>query len=273
MDRRDFESRIDDLVQHNRFTIAVLFPTIGILLLAGSAEGLVPPPVSFNPYLILLGALVMRLPLVGGLAPVINRRGAVALLVLMIYTYGIEFIGVQTGHPYGDFEYLIELGPMLGGLVPAGLPVFFFPLVVNAYLLVLLFESGGRVVRGVATIGTVLVLDLVLDPAAVSLGFWAYTDGGMYYNVPVTNYIGWILSGTVAVALLEWGLPTAAVKSRLRSCDYMLDDMVSFVILWGGINAYYSNIIPLLLAGSLFGLLYAADRFDIPPPWHHSKGV
>lgn len=267
MDRQAIESELDGIVQENRFTIAVIFPAVGAILLAGSAQGVVPDPLSFNPYLILFGAFVMRLPLVAGLAPLIDRRGAWAVIGLTAYTYLIEYVGVTTGQPYGDFEYLIELGPMLGNAVPAGLPIFFFPLVLNAYLLVLLLDWGGWLRRFIVTAGTVVLLDLILDPAAVSLGFWTYEAGGAYYAVPLSNYLGWVLSAVVAVGILEVGLPTQAVKDRLRSCAYMLDDMVSFVILWGGTNAYYGNAVPLMLAGALFIALYNANRFDIPIPW------
>lgn len=266
MDRGSVEARLDSLVAENRFTIAVTFPSIGALLLVASAAGLIPQPLSFNPYLILLGAFVMRLPLIAGIAPLVDRRAFLALLILTAYTYAIEFVGVITGLPYGDFEYLIALGPMIAGAVPAGLPIFFFPLVLNAYLLVLLLGPRGKVSRVLATAATVITLDLILDPAAVSLGFWTYFAGGFYYGIPLQNFLGWVLSAVIAVGILEAGFPTGALRSRLETCEFMLDDMVSFVILWGAVNAYYANIIPVLLAIGLFGALKSANRFDVPLP-------
>jgi putative membrane protein len=42
----------------------------------------------------------------------------------------------------------------------------------------------------------------------------------------------------------------------------MLDDLVSFVLLWGGVNAYFGRWVPVALA-ALFGVgLLRADRFD-----------
>ena len=42
----------------------------------------------------------------------------------------------------------------------------------------------------------------------------------------------------------------------------MLDDMVSFVLLWGGINVFYRAWIPVAIA-ALFGVsLLRVDRFD-----------
>lgn len=261
--RRRIEARLDRLVAENRFTIAVVFPVVGAILLLASAEGLVGPPLRYNPSLILLGTLVMRLPLVAGIAPLLDRRATVGLGALVAYAFAIEIVGVTTGWPYGSFAYTIELGPMLFG-VPLGLPVFFAPLVLNSYLLCLLVlgdRMDKRLVRLLSVIFTVLLVDLVLDPGAVAVGFWTY-HGGIYYGVPLSNYLGWVLSATVSVLLLDVSFDRARLTKRLRNCEFMLDDLVSFVVLWGSINAYFGNWLPVGIALVLAGGLLKTDRFD-----------
>ncbi|MFB6219648.1 MAG: bisanhydrobacterioruberin hydratase [Halobacteriaceae archaeon] len=261
-DRRRVEARLEALVREHRVTIALVFPLVGGVLLVASHEGLLPPPLSFNAALILLGTLVMRLPLLVGLAPTVDRRGGVALLALAGYTYAVEAVGIATGVPYGEFSYGIALGPMVGG-VPAALPVFFFPLALNAYLLVLLLlPRAGRVARLLGALALVVVVDLILDPAAVALGFWSYAAGGAYYGVPATNYAGWVLSGAVAVGLVEAGFPVERLRARLETCEFMLDDLVSFTLLWGTVNAYFGQWVPAALTVALVAGLVRADRFD-----------
>ncbi|EMA51962.1 bisanhydrobacterioruberin hydratase [Halococcus thailandensis] len=263
--RQRIEARLDELVAENRFTIAVVFPLVGAAMLLASAAGLVGPPLRYNPYLILFGTAVMRLPLVAGLAPLFDRRAAVATGLLVAYSFGIELVGVLTGWPYGDFSYTIELGPMLFGAVPLGLPVFFLPLVFNSYLLcqlVLGELARRRAVRLVAVICTVLLVDVVLDPGTVAIGFWSYS-GGAFYGVPVSNYVGWVLSATVTVFLLDYGFDRARLLNRLENCEFMLDDLVSFVVLWGSINAVFGNWIPVGVALVLAGGLVKTDRFDV----------
>ncbi|WP_018256443.1 bisanhydrobacterioruberin hydratase [Halomicrobium katesii] len=265
--------RLDELVLENRFTIAVVFPVTGAVLLTASAlqPPWLPDALAFHPLLILLGTLVMRLPLGAGLAPLVDRRAGVALALLTAYAYAIEFVGIATGWPYGEFAYGVSLGPMLAGEVPLGLPIFFVPLVVNSYLLCTLLlgeQATNPWLRLPAVIATVLAIDLVLDPGAVALGFWEY-GGGSYYGVPRSNYEGWILSATVAVLLLDWGFDWQTLGERLRSCAFMLDDMVSFVILWGAINAVFGNWLPVGIAAVLGLGLVVTDRFDVPtrPRW------
>ncbi|CAI50475.1 bisanhydrobacterioruberin hydratase [Natronomonas pharaonis DSM 2160] len=265
--RPHVERRLDELVDENRFTIAVVFPAVGAITLLGSAEGVLPEPLSFNPYFLLFGVAVMRLPLIAGIAPLLTKRAAAGLLVLCGYTYAIEFTGVLTGYPYGHFEYGVDLGPMLAGHVPAALPLFFLPLVVNAYLLcLLLLGSLARraAVRIPIVVAAVVGMDLVLDPAAVAVGFWAYDAGGLYYQVPWTNYAGWVLSATVSVVVLDRAFDWNGLLARVESCRFMLDDLVSFVILWGVVNAYFGNWLPALLAVGYGYGLWRTDRFDFP---------
>ncbi|WP_049983310.1 bisanhydrobacterioruberin hydratase [Halorubrum sp. BV1] len=268
--RGEEEALLDRLVRENRFTIAVVFPLVGAVALVGSAEGWVPDPLAFNPWFVLFGVLVMRSPLVVGVLPSIDRRALGWVGVLVAYTYAIEFVGVATGWPYGGFAYTVSLGPMLGG-VPLALPVFFIPLVVNAYLLCLLL-LGPRAEHGwlrlATVIAAVVAMDVVLDPGAVALGFWDF-GGGAFFGVPLSNYAGWVLSATVAVVTLDRAFGLNDLRARLRDCEFMLDDMVSFVILWGGINLFYGNLVPAAVAAA-FGIgLVRADRFDarLFVPW------
>jgi putative membrane protein len=263
--RGRIEARLDRLVADNRFTIAVVFPLVGAALLLASAAGLVGPPLRYNPYLILFGTVIMRLPLVAGLAPLYDRRAAIGTGILVCYAFAIELVGVLTGWPYGAFEYTIELGPMLFGAVPLGLPVFFLPLVFNSYLLCLLVlgdVARRRAVRLVTVICTVLLIDLVLDPGAVAIGFWSYSGGG-FYGVPASNYLGWVLSATISVFVLDYSFDRLRLRERLENCAFMLDDLVSFVVLWGTINAVFSNWIPVGIALLLAGGLIRTERFDV----------
>jgi len=265
--RSEVQTRLDALVRDNRFTIAVVFPLVGAVLLVASAEGLLPPPLSFEPFLILLGTLVMRSPLLVGIAPLIDRRAAIGVAGLALYAYAIEFVGLRTGWPYGDFHYAIDLGPTVAG-VPIGLPVFFLPLVCNGYLLSLLL-LGDRArtawIRLPAVIATVVAMDFVLDPGAVALGFWTYPGGGSVYGVPFSNFAGWVLSATITVLVLDSVLDRRALLGRLETCEFALDDLVSFVLLWSAINLWFGNW-GAAAVGGLFGLgLLRTARFDSTP--------
>lgn len=260
-DRTTVERKFDTLVRDNRFTIAVVFPLVGGLILIASAEGWLPAPLAFNPLLVVFGVIIMRSPLLSGILPLLYRRATLGLGLLILYTYSIEYIGVETAWPYGAFEYGVSLGPMIGG-IPVALPVFFIPLVLNAYILVLTLIPDRLNQFGVRlgfTIPLIVLLDVILDPAAVALGFWTYAEGGFFYAVPISNYLGWVLSATIAAILVEMSFRVTLLQDRIQSCEYILDDLVSFVILWGLINTWFGNTIPvvvtLLLGLVLFSII------------------
>lgn len=266
MDRRIVEQRLEEFVRDNRFTIAVVFPLVGAILLVASAENVLPPILRFNPLLLLFGIAVMRLPLITGVLPLLNRRNSVYLIGVILFVYGIEFVGITTGWPYGDFSYGISLGPMIYE-IPLALPLLFLPLVINAYVFTLhALRSRSRSVftRVIVVVSIIMAIDLVLDPGAVELGFWAYHAGGEYYDVPVTNYLGWVLSGTISALAIDRMLPRRRVLERLEECEFFLDDFISFIILWGAINVIYGNWIPVGIAVVLgTGLVYSGS-YELP---------
>ena len=262
--RREAEALFERLVRENRFTVAVVFPLVGGVLLVASAEGWLPPALAFNPLLVLAGVVVMRSPLLAAVAPVVDRRAGAGLLALTVYAYAVEYVGVTTGVPYGEFTYGVALGPTVGG-VPVGLPVFFIPLVLNAYLLCLLLlgrTADRPAVRLVAVAGAVVAMDLVLDPGAVSLGFWYYPGGGAFYGVPLSNLAGWAVSAAVSVAVVDLTFDRRALLARVDDAEFALDDLVSFVVLWGSVNCWFGNWAAAGVAAA-FGLgLVRTDRFD-----------
>lgn len=210
-------------------------------------------------------AVPRYLELLAGIAPLVDRRAGLSLVALAGYTYAIEFVGVTTGRPYGAFEYGIELGPMLFGAVPLALPLFFVPLALNAYLLCLLLlgpVADRRRYRLPPAVAATVTIDLVLDPAAVALGFWSYAGGGAYYGVPLSNFAGWGLSATVAVAAIDAGFDRRALRERLERCEFALDDLASFLILWGLVNVAVGNWIPAGVVGAFAAAMLATGRID-----------
>ena len=249
--RSTIEATLDRIVRKHRFTIAVIFPAVGAIVLVASAQGWLPSALAFNPLLILLGVIVMRSPVISALLPLVDRRVLLGIGALVVYTYGIEYVGVHTGWPYGQFTYGVSLGPMVGG-IPLALPFLFIPFVLNAYLLCVVIGGDShhrRYLRFIAIVASVVAMDLVLDPAAVALGFWSYAGDAVYYDVPISNYAGWVLSATVAVLAVEFAFDDSEVQERIETTPYVLDDLVSFVIIWGLINGWFYHWIPVVVAG------------------------
>ncbi len=181
------------------------------------------------------------------------RRATLSLLALSAFGYAVETVGVATGFPYGPFYYGEALGPRLYGLVPYLLPVSYVPLVLGA--VAASWPVSSRPLHALVAAVLLVLMDGVLDPGAASLGFWVWPEGGAYYGVPPSNYAGWLLSGTLAAAIL-----LATARWRDAPPPGLLDSAIIALSFWTGINALSGAILPTLLGTALFGYLLARRR-------------
>ena len=195
----------------------------------------------------LLIALPALTALIAHLGP---RRAAAATLAVSVFAYAIESVGVATGFPYGPFSYNEALGPKLFGLVPYLLPVTYVPLVIGAAAAAWV---PNRLAPRILIAALLLVLiDGVLDPGATALGFWTWTEGGPYYGVPLINSAGWLLSGTVSVALL-----LSVGRVRTPPPPGALDSAVLSLAFWTGVAIFSGLTFPATLGLALFALALA----------------
>jgi bisanhydrobacterioruberin hydratase len=191
------------------------------------------------------------------------RRAALSLLALSAFGCAIEAVGVATGLPYGSFYYGEALGPKLLGLVPYLLPLSYAPLVIGAVAASWNDSSvlNHRLLLILRSALLLVLIDGVLDPGAASLGFWVWPEGGVYYGVPPSNYAGWLLSGTLAAALLF-----AVGRWRTVPLPGLLDGAVLALAFWTGVAVFSGLIFPALLGAALFAyLLHRRSRLRSYP--------
>lgn len=125
-----------------------------------------------------------------------GMKGIVFLTISGLLALGFEYVWVHYCVPYGCFVYGNVLGTKLFGTVPWTVFVGWTPLIIWVYaILRQYFEKKWIIVLLWAIFLT--LIDMVLDPGAVLLWFWSFADGGWYYNIPRSNFGGWLVSGSV----------------------------------------------------------------------------
>jgi len=118
----------------------------------------------------------------------------------------VEAVGVQTGVPFGRYEYGASLGAQLLG-VPLVIPLAWAMMAYPAVLV-------GRRLAGAHRLATPLVAgwalaawDVFLDPQMVAAGHWRWADPTPALpgvpGVPLTNYAGWLAAAVVVMAVLD----------------------------------------------------------------------
>lgn len=136
-----------------------------------------------------------------------RRRGAALVFAAATTGTVAEVVGVRTGRPFGRYHYNAGLGPGLAG-VPLGVPAAWTMLAPAAWSAAGLAAGRSPARRVPVAAAALTAWDLALDPRMVRDGLWTWRDGGRYEGVPVSNFVGWLLTGLLLFggwALLDAG--------------------------------------------------------------------
>ncbi|MFN0139042.1 MAG: isopentenyl-diphosphate Delta-isomerase, partial [Pyrinomonadaceae bacterium] len=214
---------------------------------------------SWSSYLSPVNVVLFAIPAFWAARWWLGWKDAILLfLVLGVLALVIETSAIITGFPYGHFGYSELLGYKLFGYAPWTIFLAWTPLVIAAYAIAArLFDHA--VVRIVSTAAFLVVFDLVLDPGAVKLGFWRYEGGGEFYGVPLSNFIGWFISGAIAAIVLE--IFSRAKKPLLPAPAQLISSAFFIIVFWTAI-AFFSSMTAAAMIGVVVLFALAAFYFE-----------
>jgi len=139
-----------------------------------------------------------------------GRAGAAAVATA-VATGVVERIGTRTGKPFGQYAYTEALRPQIAH-VPVIVPLAWFGMglpsreIAHAAL-GRTSTPASRIALGSAAM---TAWDLFLDPQMTNEGYWGWVKRGVYRGIPLSNYLGWLLTGFGIMALFEVALPHRA---------------------------------------------------------------
>jgi len=221
--------------------LAALVLFLAACLVVRFDDPAVPPAVPVV-FLVAL-ALPSYIALVRWLGPA--RGIALLLLLLSILPLAVEAYAVATGVPYGRFTYSADLGYRVFGLVPWTVAFAYLPMLLGAVTLAA--AAAGTAWWRLVPAGVLVLLfvDLVVDPAAVHAGLWVWTGGGAYYGVPVSNFVGWALTGAVYIALFRLIAGARSIPGTVAA------SLLLILAFWTGYLTRNGLVIPALLGAAL----------------------
>ena len=176
------------------------------------------------------------------------REATVLWLMLGFYALGIETLAIYTGFPYGHFGYSDLLGAKLFGSTPWTVFLAWTPLIIGAYAVARLLFSNVAL-RIVVTTLLATEFDLVLDPGAVKLGFWQYASNAGFYGVPLSNFVGWLVTASVAAVLIEIFL--SRTKPLLPTPVQLFSSAFLIVLFWTFIAVFAGMFWPAIVGASI----------------------
>lgn len=164
----------------------IVIYVVGVMgMLVDSTRSLFLFLVPFN----ILGALMVML----GYHQKWSKAFITSIVCIYLGGFGVEWLGVHTGYPFGQYQYGQGLGFSLWDV----------PLIMGINWLLLVY--GVSVIASrithfkplIAVIGAILMLvyDILLEPSAMRYQFWNWGEN----EVPIQNYLGWVISAFVFI--------------------------------------------------------------------------
>ena len=132
-------------------------------------------------------------------------RGIVVFLMISLaVTFALENLGIATGFPYGHYHFEVAAGLPHVGAVPMVVGLLYFAMGYFSWLIasLLLDDADLHMDRPLNVVALPLIAafvmvqwDVVMDPPNATLyRAWIWHDGGGYFGVPLSNYVGWYLT-------------------------------------------------------------------------------
>ena len=132
------------------------------------------------------------------------KDALVLLAICLLITFAMENIGAATGLPFGHYHF--EVGSNLPhvGAIPVIVGPLWFGMGYFAWVVAgtLLGGAQARLSRNIELIALPVVAafvmtqwDVVIDPPESTISkAWIWHDGGAHFGVPLSNYLGWLLT-------------------------------------------------------------------------------
>lgn len=171
------------------------------------------------------------------------RKFGMIFAITCVVSWAYESLSIATGFPFGHYVYSAELGPKLGTVPLMIMPDYFgvcYLAWVLAHVLLDKFDRqiDSRSMFAIPVIAAFIMAmwDMSIDPASSTVKHeWIWRDGGGYFGVPFSNFLGWFLC--VYTVFQFWAIYLIRTK-HLEHCS--LDNYKS------------SWYLPIFLYGSIF---------------------
>jgi putative membrane protein len=176
------------------------------------------------------------------------RRGLLAASLILSFSFLVETVGVLTGFPFGQYYYTNVLAPKLF-IVPVGIMFAWLMLIISSFFMARFivgrlfprWQNSSLVIGLSATLA--LVSDTQMEPVAYHVkDYWRWETTGVYYGVPLSNFIAWLLISLLLLTVLRRvigdykAIPSETPKSKPRFGFVPIALYMLNLILFGAVN-------------------------------------
>ena len=154
-----------------------------------------------------------------------NRFGRTKAIKLFLagtlISLALELLGTSTGIPFGGYAYTERLGYRIGELVPFSIPLSWFYMVYCSLAIVsrIFVADHNEKTKTAWALMAGLVLtawDVSMDPAmSKATNHWYWETDGFFYGMPITNWLGWFLGGSIIARMMLYVVGTTTFERKV----------------------------------------------------------
>jgi len=151
-----------------------------------------------------------------------TTRLSVVFLIIAVFGFSIEVVGVKTSLVFGSYSY----GNILGIKfleVPLVLGILWLLMVYGSYDLAKRIH-GNLWISSFIGASFMTIFDLFLEPVAINLGYWNWAGS----EVPLQNYLAWFVISLLLHLLMNHN--SRFSKNPLASATFLIQ-LLFFIVL------------------------------------------
>lgn len=190
------------------------------------------------------------------------RKAFLMVLLVSALAFAVERVGSTTGFPFGDYSYTNALQPTILG-VPLAVILAWFAM--TWVMCVFVLNTNVSILSKSLIAGLLLTAwDFYLDPQMTEVGYWLWGTTSPSLpgipGIPLTNYLGWFISGTVMsfiLLLLLRGTKPPRLLAKVVLLWTIIGGFILHAIFWNNLAVGLWGIVSL---GILWTLVERLSR-------------
>ncbi len=114
---------------------------------------------------------------------------------VIVASFLLEFVGVQTGAIFGEYVYLETLRPVVSS-VPLAIGFAWLGMIISSIAFAQRITNGrtkSRFLGALLAAAFMVIFDFFMEPAAMKLGYWQWAE----HTIPLRNYFAWFVFGGI----------------------------------------------------------------------------
>ena len=132
------------------------------------------------------------------------KDALVLLAICIVITFTMENIGAATGFPFGHYHFEVGSDLIHVGAIPIIVGPLWFGMGYLSWIVAGTLLGGahrrlsGKIQLVALPVVAAFVMtqwDVAMDPPEATISkVWIWHDGGAHFGVPISNYLGWLLT-------------------------------------------------------------------------------